>query len=265
MLSLYPLYSSSSGNMYLIETAEANVLVDIGVTYKKVNETLTSLSKSVNDIDAILITHEHSDHIKGLNLFIKNNPSTPVYASKGTCEYIISNLKKANISSDSVTDLSLTENLYIKDLKIEHFSTSHDAVDPVGYKISNLDKSITIATDLGIMTNSVFAYLENSSLPVIESNYDKNMLYAGRYPFDIKRRIAGPYGHLSNEDSGQVILKLAQNGTRDFLLSHMSEHNNIPELAKETILSTLTLAGFDTNEFNINIASKDFSSEVYKL
>ena len=86
MLNLYPLYSSSSGNMYLIETDEANVLVDIGVTYKKVNEALTSLSKSVNDIDAIFITHEHSDHIKGLNLFIKNNPSTPVYASKGTCE-----------------------------------------------------------------------------------------------------------------------------------------------------------------------------------
>ena len=186
MLNLYPLYSSSSGNMYLIETEETNVLIDIGVTYKKVNEALISLSKSVNDIDAIFITHEHSDHIKGLNLFIKNNPSTPVYASKGTCEYIITNLKKANIPSDSVTELSLTKALYIKDLKVEHFSTSHDAVDPVGYKISNSDKSITIATDLGIMTNSVFGYLESSSLPVIESNYDKDMLYASFERISVK-------------------------------------------------------------------------------
>ena len=265
MLNLYPLFSSSSGNMYLIETKEANILIDIGVTYKKVNSALNNLSKSVNDIDAIFITHEHSDHIKGLNLFIKNNPSTPVYASKGTSEYIIDSLKKSNIDSTNVIDISLSKSINIKDLTIEYFNTSHDAIDPLGYKISNLAKSITIATDLGIMTNSVFSYLESSSLPVIESNYDKDMLYAGKYPFEIKRRIAGPYGHLSNEDSGNVILRLAKNGNRDFLLSHMSEHNNIPELAKETILSTLSLAGFNTEEFNINIASKDFSDEVYKL
>ncbi len=265
MLNLYPLYSSSSGNMYLITSENANILVDIGVTYKKVNEALSQISLKVSDIDAIFITHEHSDHIKGLNLFVKNNPNVPVYTSKGTREYIINMLKEAKIQAGSILDISLTQNLYIKDLCIEHFNTSHDAVDPLGYKVSCEDKSVTIATDLGIMTNSVFGYLESSSLPVIECNYDKNMLFAGKYPFEIKRRIAGPYGHLSNEDSGQVILKLAKGGTRNFLLSHMSQHNNMPELAKETILSTLSLAGFDTNEFNIDIATKDFSSEVYKL
>lgn len=265
MLNLYPLYSSSSGNMYLISSENANILVDIGVTYKRVNEALSEVSKTPADIDAIFITHEHSDHVKGLNLFVKNNPNTPIYTAKGTRNYILNMLEKAKIKANNIFDISSTEKLLIKDLCIEHFNTSHDAVDPLGYKISCEDKSITIATDLGVMTNSVFGYLESSSLPVIECNYDKDMLFAGRYPFEIKRRIAGPYGHLSNEDSGQVILKLAQNGTRNFLLSHMSEHNNIPELAKETILSTLTLAGFDTNEFDINIATKDFSSEVYKL
>ena len=266
MLNLYPLFSSSSGNMYLIETEKANILIDIGVTYKKVKESLEAISKETSNIDAIFITHEHSDHIKGLNVFIKNHPNVSVYTSTGTAEYLRASLIKSKINSFNILDICDTNRIItIKDLTIEAFKTSHDAIDPVGYRISCADKSVTIATDLGVMTNDVFSYLSTSSLPVIESNYDKEMLFAGRYPFEIKRRIAGPYGHLSNEDSGQVILKLAKNGTRNFLLSHMSENNNIPELAKETILSTLSLSGFDTNEFNINIASKDFSSEVYSL
>lgn len=265
MLNLYPLFSSSSGNMYLIESENANILIDIGVTYKKVNEALNFFSKEPSNIDAIFITHEHSDHIKGLNVFIKNNPHVPVYASLGTCEYLKNMLTQSNICADNILPISDDNGVNIKDLTINYFHTSHDAVDPIGYKISYGDKSITIATDLGIMTNDVFSYLKDCSLPVIETNYDKNMLLAGKYPFEIKRRIAGPYGHLSNDDSGQVILKLAQNGTRNFLLSHMSENNNIPELAKETICSTLTLAGYNINEFNINIASKNFSDEVYKL
>lgn len=265
MLNLYPLYSSSSGNMYLIETGNANILIDIGVTYKKVKEALNYFSKEPSNIDAIFITHEHSDHIKGLNVFIKNNPNVPVYASFGTSEYLRNMLVKSNISVENIFALVDNITVNIKDLTISHFHTSHDAVDPVGYNIMTCDKSITIATDLGIMTNDILSCLKKCSLPVIESNYDKSMLFAGNYPFEIKRRIDGPYGHLSNEDSGQVVLKLAQNGTRDFLLSHMSENNNIPELAKETICSTLSLAGFDINEFNINIATKNFSDEVYKL
>ena len=265
MLNLYPLYSSSSGNMYLIETEKANILIDIGVTYKKVKEALNHFGKEPCNINAIFITHEHSDHIKGLNVFIKNNPTIPIYASFGTVEYLKNSLIKAGISTDNIFALLDNEIIFIEDLSISHFHTSHDAVDPVGYTIKTSDKSITIATDLGIMTNDVLSCLKECSLPVIETNYDKNMLFAGSYPFEIKRRIDGPYGHLSNEDSGQVILKLAQNGTRNFLLSHMSENNNIPELAKETICSTLALAGFNINEFNINIATKNFSDEVYKL
>lgn len=263
MINLYPLFSSSSGNMYLIESENANVLIDIGVTYKKVKDALNHFGKEPSNIDAIFITHEHSDHIKGLNLFVKNNPTIPIYASFGTCEYIKKSLITDGISTDNI--IPLKEKITVKDISVNYFSTSHDAIDPVGYRISSNNKSITIATDLGMMTNDVFSYLKDCSLPVIETNYDKEMLLAGKYPFEIKRRIAGPFGHLSNDDSGQVILKLAKCGTRDFLLSHMSENNNIPELAKETICSTLSLAGFNIDEFNINIASKHFSDEVYSL
>ena len=263
MINLYPLFSSSSGNMYLIESENTNILIDIGVTYKKVKDALNHFGKEPSNIDAIFITHEHSDHIKGLNLFVKNNPSVPIYASFGTCEYIKSILTSAGIPTDSI--ITLSDEIIIKNITVNYFNTSHDAVDPVGYKISCGDKSVTIATDLGVMTNDVFSYLKNCSLPVIETNYDKEMLLAGKYPFEIKRRISGPFGHLSNDDSGQVILKLAKCGTRNFLLSHMSENNNIPELAKESICSTLSLAGFNVDEFNINVASKHFSDEVYSL
>ena len=265
MINLYPLFSSSSGNMYLIESEKATILIDIGVTYKKVKESLNAVGKEASDIDAIFITHEHSDHIKGLNLFVKNNPEVQIYSSIGTHEYLKKLLNKAKIDSNSLINMPVDKDVCIKDLNITSFKVSHDAIDPVGYKVSCEDKSITIATDLGVMTNDVLSYLESSSFPVIEANYDKSMLLAGKYPFEVKRRIAGPYGHLSNEDSGQVILKLAKNGARDFLLSHMSENNNIPNLARETILSTLSLAGFNIDEFNINIASKDFSAEVYNL
>jgi len=265
MLNLYPLYSSSSGNMYLIESDEANILIDIGVTYKKVKEALNHFSKEPSNIDAIFITHEHSDHIKGLKVFTKSNPTIPIYSSIGTSEYLKKTLIKDNISIDNIHSLPDNVEVKIKDLCISHFHTSHDAVDPVGYEIKNRDKSITIATDLGMMTSDVFSHLKTCSLPVIETNYDKNMLLAGKYPFEIKRRIDGPYGHLSNEACGQVILKLAENGTRDFLLGHMSENNNVPELAKQTICSTLSLNGFNIDDFNINIATKNFSDEVYKL
>lgn len=263
MINLYPLYSSSSGNMYLIESEKATILIDIGVTYKKVKDALNHFGKEPSNIDAIFITHEHSDHIKGLNLFIKNNPTIPVYASFGTCEYIKNTLSSNGIANHNVVTLS--NEVIVKDIIVNYFNTSHDAIDPVGYRVSSDGKSITIATDLGVMTNNVFSYLKDCSFPVIETNYDKEMLLAGKYPFETKRRIAGPFGHLSNDDSGQVILKLAKCGTRNFLLSHMSENNNVPELAKETICSTLSLAGFNVDEFNINIASKHFSDEVYSL
>jgi len=265
MLKLYPFFSSSSGNMYYIKSDLTSIIIDLGVSYKKIKDALTTSGNDISNVNAVFITHEHSDHIKGLNMFVKKNPNTPIYSSEGTYNYLCNILNKAEIPSDSLQIIDTNNPITINDVTIQAFDTIHDAVNPVGYKMSSGKKTLTIATDLGTMTDDVFCHLCDSSFSVIESNYDKNMLYAGSYPFYIKRRIAGPYGHLSNEDSGQVILKLAENGKRNFLLSHMSENNNMPILAKEAICSTLSLAGFDISEFDISVAPKEFTGEVYLL
>ena len=266
MFKVYPLFSSSSGNMYLMKSNNSNILVDIGVTYKKVKESLCAVNLKPSDIDVICITHEHTDHIKGLVTFVKDNPSVPIYASEGTLKYLTSLFEEKKVSfSPNLISILPYEKYIINDIELSSFKTLHDAIDPVGYKISCGEKCVTIATDLGMMTESVFSNLRDSDFSIIESNYDKGMLLAGKYPFELKRRIQGNYGHLSNDDSGQVIVELAKEGKRNFLLGHLSENNNMPCVAKENIISSLTIAGFNVDDFNINLASKDFSAEAYLL
>lgn len=262
MLKLYPLFSSSSGNMYLIETNSANILVDVGVSYKKCEVALCSIGKSFEDISAIFITHEHSDHIQGLPLIIKNK-NIPVYASELTCRYIKEILNNKKINTDNITRIDNGQAVDILDIKVTPFEVSHDAVQPFGYKVQCEDSTLTIATDLGVMTNSVMEQLHESDFAVVESNYDKDTLYAGNYPFLVKKRIDSTDGHLSNIDSASAIIELAKAGKRNFLLAHLSVNNNLPVLAHETLTSSLHLAGFNPLDFNINLASKDLSSEVY--
>lgn len=262
MLKLYPLFSSSSGNMYLIESNNTNIIVDVGVSYKKCKSALASINKSFNDISAIFITHEHSDHIQGLPLVIKNN-NIPIYCSKLTSKCIKNILEDKKIDLCDITTIKKERSLKISDITITPFEISHDAVEPFGYKIQSEDSTLTIATDLGIMTNSVMDHLHDSNFTVLEANYDKDILFAGNYPFNVKKRIDSVDGHLSNTDSSLAIIELAKAGKRDFLLAHLSENNNMPLLAHETLSSSLSIAGFNPLDFNINLASKGFSDEVY--
>lgn len=262
MLKIYPLFSSSSGNMYLIESSTTNILVDVGVSYKRCKDALCTIGKSIEDISAIFITHEHKDHIQGLPLIIKND-NIPVYSSKPTCKYIENILEAKNILNSNINYIKSGQVVNILDIKITPFDISHDAIEPFGYKIQHEDSTLTIATDLGVMTNNVMEHLHDSDFAVVESNYDKATLYAGNYPFLLKKRIDSTDGHLSNIDSATAIIELAKAGKRNFLLAHLSENNNMPMLAHETLTSCLHLAGFNPLDFNINLASKDFSSEVY--
>lgn len=262
MLKIYPLFSSSSGNMYLIESNTTNILVDVGVSYKKCKNALCSIGKSFEDISAIFITHEHKDHISGLPLIIEKE-NIPVYSSELTCKYINSIIDKKKIENSNINCIFKGQAVNILDISVTPFDISHDAVEPFGYKIQCEDSVITIATDLGVMTNTVMEHLHAADFAVVESNYDKDILYSGNYPFMVKKRIDSTDGHLSNVDSSSAIIELAKAGKRNFLLVHLSENNNMPVLAHETLTSSLHLAGFNPLDFNINLASKDFSSEVY--
>ena len=262
MLKIYPLFSSSSGNMYLIESENANIIVDVGVSYKKCKSALSSIGKSFDDISAIFITHEHKDHISGLPVLLKNE-NIPIYSSKLTSKYLNSLLKDKQISIENLNCIERDEIVKILDIDITPFDISHDAVEPFGYRLTSNDSTITIATDLGVMTSTVMEHLHAADFAVVESNYDKDTLYAGSYPFTVKKRIDSCDGHLSNIDSASAIIELAKAGKRNFLLVHLSENNNMPILAKETLSSCLSLEGFNLMDFNINLASKDFSSEAY--
>lgn len=263
MFTVHPLYSSSSGNMFHIASSNTNILIDVGVSYKAINEGLKSIGITIKDIDAVLITHEHSDHIKGLPLLCRKN-NIPIYACVSTANYLKEDLNNKNIESNIVA-IDYNVPVKIKDIEICAFETSHDAVMPCGYILNDGTSCISFATDLGYVSPTVYESLAKSNYTILESNYDTTMLEFGKYPYPIKQRIKGIKGHLSNDDCGQAIAKLASEGHNRFLLAHMSENNNNLEIAKQTVDSILLQNGVDPKSIEINFASKSLSNEEYTI
>ncbi len=262
-MNIYPLYSSSKGNMFLIESDKASILIDVGVTYKNILCALDGINKNINDIDAVFITHEHIDHIKGLNMLVKNVPDIHIYATTKTKEYLDNMLIEKNIKAN-ITGLEYEEKICIKDLNITVIKTSHDAVMPCGYNITDGISSITFATDLGYISDDIQNYLNNSDCNILESNFDRIMLDYGKYPASIKNRIRGKDGHLSNEDVASAIFTtLSTKPKTKFILSHLSENNNTMPLAKDTIYSYLNSNNMENAD--ISFASPDLSFERYEV
>ena len=264
MLKLYPLYSGSSGNMYLIRSPKATVIVDIGVSFKSLTTSLETLGIGLSEIDALFITHEHTDHTLGLATFI-NKTNIPIYTSNGTSSYLLNKLSSKLKKDPSIATISANNTFTLKDITITPFNISHDAAEPLGFTFSNEDSVLTIATDLGYVSNEVYDKLAHSTFSVIECNYDRNLLMYGPYSYPLKCRIQSDIGHLSNDDTSHTILSLAKEGKRNFLLGHISENNNEPEQALFSVNNTLAKNGFDLNDFNINLATRDLSFEEYIL
>lgn len=264
MLKLYPLYSGSSGNMYLIKSEASTILVDIGVSYKALINSLCELNLSIDNVDALLITHEHADHTLGFSTFV-NKTNIPIYLTKKTLDYLITKNSSRLKKTPNAHIIKQEDTFEIKDITVSSTPVSHDASEPVSYHISSMDKSLTIATDLGFVSGNIYDNLRNSNISVIESNYDKNLLMYGPYTYPLKCRIQSDLGHLSNDDASNTILNLAKDGKRDFILGHLSKMNNEPEQALFSVNTILTQNGFDTKEFNIHVATRDASFEVYDL
>lgn len=264
MLKLYPLYSGSSGNMYLIKSPTSTVLVDIGVSFKSLTTCLENLGIDLEEISALCITHEHSDHIKGLTTFL-NKTNIPVYLTEGTLDYILKKYKDKIKNTSNLYIVVPEQKLNIADINVTPFRTSHDACDPVAYTFQNDNSILTIATDLGYVSEGVYEHLLSSSLCLIESNYDRNLLMYGNYTYPLKCRIQSDIGHLSNDDTSNIILDLARQGKRNFILGHISENNNEPEQAMFSVNTTLSSNGFNLKDFNINYASRDMSFEEYVI
>jgi Metal-dependent hydrolases of the beta-lactamase superfamily I len=229
MIRIIPIASGSTGNCMYIEIDGKALIIDLGVTAKNLVSALSRNSIELESISSVLITHSHSDHVKGLEPCM-NRLKAEIYMSPATKETICCSMAK-ELQYNSRTEI--TEGLWVTS-----FRTWHDCPGSVGYIIETADSKIGYATDLGKVTDEILSTLMGSDCVVIEANHDVDMLKQGPYPVFLKRRILSDNGHLSNECCAETVSKLAENGTRHFLLAHLSRENNTPETALSTVLKS---------------------------
>lgn len=244
-----PLYSGSSGNSVFVGSKNTKILIDAGLPGKKIDEALLSIGQNPKELDGIFITHEHSDHIKGVGV-ISRKYDIPIYANDATWYAMESSLGKIKEHNIKIMDKRST--VEIKDMNIKSFNIPHDAAAPVGYTIFSEGRLSSVATDLGVFTEEIRENIKSSEVVLLESNHDVEMLKFGPYPYPLKRRVLSEIGHLSNEDCGRAIVNLIRDGVlRNLYLGHLSNTNNHPDLAYQTVLSIL-------NENDIKVG-KDIS------
>lgn len=262
MLNFCSLYSGSSGNCLFVENNSTKILVDCGVSGKKVCEGLEAIDKKIEDIDAIIVTHEHSDHVQSLGLISKKY-NIPVYANIETWQAMPTQSQK--IQENNKKTFNNDNDFEIGNLLIHPFSTPHDAANPCGFNIYSGKRKISIATDLGHMDNVILENLKGSSFILLESNYDPEILKVSKYPYILKQRIAGPNGHLSNSTAGKTIGCLIQNDLKTVMLGHLSKENNFPELAYQTVVEELMSQNIDTNEISLSVANRNTPTKIIEL
>ncbi|MGN1297300.1 MAG: MBL fold metallo-hydrolase [Clostridia bacterium] len=262
MLNFCSLYSGSSGNSLFVETSHTKLLVDAGVSCKKIENALNDISVDPSSIDGILVTHEHIDHVQSLGTLSKKF-DLPVFVNQETLDAMPK--QKDKIDTKNIKTFKINDKFEIGDLKIHPFSTPHDAANPCGFNIFKDDKKISIATDIGHMTKDVLKNLEESLFIMIEANYDPEVLRCSSYPFTLKSRIAGPTGHLPNEMAGKTISHLLKSGLKTAMLGHLSKESNFPELAYQTVLDELILNNYDENSLSLSVASRDLHSKLINL
>lgn len=235
------LYSGSSGNCAVVEDGGRCLLVDMGKSCRLTQNALKALGLTPQCIDGILVTHEHSDHVGGLAIFLKHHP-IPLYGSAATLRY----LKMHGLVPETARCVEVDGHTEaVGGFAVQSFETSHDSAACRGYRITVPSGGVaSIATDLGFVSDEVLANLLLSDVVALEANYDVRMLELGPYPRMLKQRIASPRGHLSNEESARTLVRLMENGCEKFMLCHISQENNTPELALESVRTALLQAGF---------------------
>ena len=256
------LYSGSSGNSLFVESENTKILVDAGVSSKKIEKALNDINVEPSDLDGILITHEHLDHVQGLGTFSRKF-DIPVFVNEETLDAMP--IQKDKIPEKNIKYFKVSSNFSIGDLDINSFSIPHDAANPCGFNISKNGKQISIATDIGHMTNDILKNLEESLFVMLEANYDPEVLKFSSYPFKLKTRIAGPDGHLSNQIAGKTISHLLKFRLKKAMLGHLSKETNFPELAYKTVIEELISNNFNENSLNLSVAQRNLHSKLITI
>ena len=262
MLKFCSLYSGSSGNSLFVQSENSKILIDCGVSAKKIETALNNLNIDPSTIDGILITHEHSDHVQGLGILAKKF-SIPVYVNKKTLDAMPK--QKEKLENCKIHNIAVGESFEINDVKIKSFSIPHDAANPTGFTITDTKKTIGIATDIGHMTPEILKQLEPSNFVLLESNYEPEILRCSSYPYHLKQRIAGPNGHLPNSEAGKTISYLLKNNLNRAMLGHLSKENNFPELAYKPVVEELICNSYDENSLQLSVASRDIPGKIIQI
>lgn len=237
------LFSGSSGNSYLIETDESKILIDAGKSGIKIEKELKKLNINPEDINAILLTHEHTDHFQSVSTLSRKH-KIPVFVSSN-----IRNLLNFKTPDEFIHTFDSNKDFYINDLNIVPFRLSHDAADPVGFSFNNKDSKLSLATDTGVFNENIIDSISDSDIAIIESNYEENLIEVSRYPYYLKRRIKSEKGHLSNKQMQELIKILSDKNVNKFILAHLSKENNHPDIVKQSAM--------------IAIENKEIKPEIY--
>ena len=266
--------SGSSGNCIYAGSGSTHILVDAGCSRKKIVEGLRKLDLTPDDLDAVLVTHEHSDHIGGLQTLLKN-VSVPLYATPGTFFAIRNSGGKSAQTADGthwidtcdIREVHADAETVIGDITVDPFAISHDAAEPVCYKLTNGTGSVAVATDMGMFDDYTVKHLAGVDALVLEANHDVRMLQTGPYPYMLKQRILGDRGHLSNDASGALLSRILHDNFKAVVLGHLSERNNLPELAYETVRLEVEMGDcpYHASDFRMIVADRGVPSPVVEF
>ena len=260
--------SGSTGNSYLVKTDNTAILVDCGIAGKRILGGLDSVGLGIDDVNAILITHEHSDHIHSIRMMAKKAVNADVPATPGTIEGIGDKVPAGRMNKINAGDC-----VHIGDIMVECFRVSHDALDPVGYTFEADNRRLSILTDTGIVTKTIYEHIKESNALVLEANHEVNILRAGPYPFELQQRILSDKGHLSNVAAGEVLCRILDDRSASLeddpisvLLAHVSRNNNTPQQAYLTVQNMLIEDDhYVDKEVKLDVASHEKMSPMLEV
>lgn len=251
--------SSSSGNAYIIKADGHVLILDVGLTARSINEALTELGVKPEEVDAVLITHEHTDHVKSIRAVARKCCNATVFASRGT---ILHTPAFAHVDESRICPVGEGEMIDLEGLTISTFPLSHDAAEPLGFVVESDGEKLAVVTDTGIITDEIYEAIRDADMLVFESNHDVDMLLFGEYPYPLKVRIKGDRGHLSNDCAAEVLTRILAEREADdplrIMLAHLSFHNNMPLFARQTIEDALVAAGFHRGkDYLLDVAARE--------
>jgi phosphoribosyl 1,2-cyclic phosphodiesterase len=262
-LNFCSLSSGSSGNCYYLGNEFHGILIDAGISATSIRKFLKDMDISMQSIMGVLITHNHIDHIKGLELLTRKN-SIPAFTTHKIWESIYSPRKK--ISRDCIREIPLQQKFHLAGFDIEAFPVSHDAPETIGFHICAGDKKVTIVTDLGHICQTSTPYIKAANFLVIESNYDEQMLENGQYPYFLKARIRSDHGHLGNHQTAAFLADNINDNLNHICLAHLSKNNNTPEMVLQTLEQTFLKKGITLNgRQRISVLNRNTPTSVINL